>query len=89
MTAFLMQFVYTGHWFLSLALIAIPIAVAVVTKQYMKLYSLSKEHAASNGDKSIQDKIVKLSENNPKWIMIITQTYSAISIILLLSKFLL
>jgi 4-hydroxybenzoate polyprenyltransferase len=87
--AFLLQFIYAQHSFLSFVLVAIPIACFFVLKQFRKLYSLSKEYTASNSSSLLEEKIVNLSANNPQWIKIITQTYSAISIILLLSKFLL
>jgi hypothetical protein len=85
--AFLLQFAYTHHLFLGILLIAIPVAGFVVLKEFGKLYSLSKEYVASKGG-IIEEKIVQLSAHNPQWIMIITQTYSAISIVLLVSKFL-
>jgi 4-hydroxybenzoate polyprenyltransferase len=87
--AFLLQFASAQHPLLSVFLVAIPIAGFVVLRQFEKLYVLSKEYAASNEDKSIGEKIMQLSARNPQWIMIVTQTYSAISVILLLSKFLL
>ncbi len=87
--AFLLQFTYAQHSFLSISLFAIPAAGFFVLKQFRKLYSLSKEYIASNSSDLIGEKIVNLSAHNPQWIMIITQTYSLISIILLLSKFLL
>jgi len=87
--AFLLQFTYTQHPFLSILLIAIPVAGLFVLKRFRKLYSLSKEYMASESANSIEEKIVSLSAHNPQWIMIITQTYSVISIVLLLSKFLL
>ena len=87
--AFLLQFTYTQHPFLSILLIAIPVAGLFVLKRFRKLYSLSKEYMASESANSIEEKIVSLSAHNPQWIMIITQTYSIISIVLLLSKFLL
>lgn len=86
--AFLLQFTYTNHLFLAVLLIAIPIAVSVVLKGFRKLYSLSKEYMTSKSQ-IVEEKIVQLSAHNPQWIMIITQTYSIISVILLLSKFLL
>jgi 4-hydroxybenzoate polyprenyltransferase len=86
--AFLLQFTYTNHLFLAVLLIAIPIAVSVVLKEFRKLYSLSKEYMTSKSQ-IVEENIVQLSAHNPQWIMIITQTYSIISIILLLSKFLL
>jgi 4-hydroxybenzoate polyprenyltransferase len=87
--AFLLQFTYSQHPILSIVLVAIPIATFHVLKQFGKLYSLSKEYDKSNNSNAHREKIVNLSAHNPQWIMIITQTYSAISIILLLSKFLL
>ena len=86
--AFLLQFTCAQHSFLSILLVAIPVAGFFVLKQFRKLYSLSKEYMASNSNGPIEEKIVKLSAHNPQWIMIITQTYSVISIVLLVSKFL-
>jgi 4-hydroxybenzoate polyprenyltransferase len=87
--AFLLQFTYSQHAILAILLVAIPVAAFFVLKQFRKLYTLSKDYSESNNDDTVQEKIVNLSAHNPQWIMIITQTYSAISIILLLSKFLL
>jgi 4-hydroxybenzoate polyprenyltransferase len=87
--AFLLQFTCAQHLFLSILLVAIPVAGFFVLKQFRKLYSLSKEYVASNSSGPIEEKIVNLSAHNPQWIMIITQTYSVISIVLLVSKFLL
>jgi len=88
-TAFLLQFTYTQHWFLGVLLFAIPVAALFVLKKFRKLYSLSKEYMASKNTGSNEQEIVRLSAHNPQWIMIITQTYSVISIVLLVSKFLL
>jgi 4-hydroxybenzoate polyprenyltransferase len=86
--AFLLEFTYAQHPLLSIILVAIPVAAFVVLKEFKKLYSLSKEYMASESN-SIGEEIVRLSAHNPQWIMIITQTYSIISIVLLISKFLL
>ncbi len=88
LSAFLLQFIYAQHQFLAILLVAIPIAGFFVLREFGKLYSLSKEYVTVKSD-DIEKKIVQLSARNPKWIMIITQTYSIISIILLVSKFLL
>jgi len=87
--AFLLQFTASQHSVFRIALIAIPVAAFFVLKQFGKLYSLSKEYKESKNTDVNREKIVNLSAHNPQWIMIITQTYSIISIILLLSKFLL
>jgi len=86
--AFLLQFTYAQHLFLAVLLVAIPVAGSVVLKEFRKLYSLSKEYMVSQSS-STEAKIVRLSAHNPQWVMIITQTYSIISIVLLVSKFLL
>ncbi len=86
--AFLLQFTYAQHLFLAVLLVAIPVAGFVVLKEFRELYSLSKEYMVSESN-SIEEKIVHLSAHNPQWIMIITQTYSIISIVFLVSKFLL
>ncbi|MDH5754607.1 MAG: UbiA family prenyltransferase, partial [Candidatus Bathyarchaeota archaeon] len=86
--AFLLQFTYAQHLFLAILLVVIPVAGFVVLKEFRKLYSLSKEYMVSKSN-SIEEKIVHLSAHNPQWIMIVTQTYSVMSIVLLVSKFLL
>jgi 4-hydroxybenzoate polyprenyltransferase len=88
-TAFLLQFNHDQHLFLAVFLVAIPVAGLIVLKDFRKLYSLSKEYTTSKNDSTIEEKIVQLSAHNPRWIMIITQTYCIISIVLLVSKFLL
>ena len=87
--AFLLHFTYTQYPFLAVLLVAIPVAGFFVLKEFWKLYSLSKEYMVSKSNSLIEEKIVHLSAHNPRWIMIITQTYSVISIVLLVSKFLL
>jgi 4-hydroxybenzoate polyprenyltransferase len=86
---FLLQFTYSQHYILSIILVAIPVAALFVLRQFGRLYFLSKEYEESNKSEISQEKIVNLSAHNPQWIMVVTQTYSAISIVLLLSKFLL
>jgi len=86
--AFLLQFIYAHHLFLAVLLVAVPVAAFVVLGEFRKLYSLSEEYMVSKSN-SAEEKIVQLSAHNPQWIMMITQTYSIISIFLLLSKFLL
>ncbi len=85
--AFLLQFTFSMHPLLDILVVAIPIAAFVVLRQFKRLYGLCKEYSTSKDDASVKERIVNLSAKNPQWIMIITQTYSAISIVLLLSKF--
>jgi 4-hydroxybenzoate polyprenyltransferase len=88
-TAIFLEWTYGQHALLSVFLLAIPIVVLYVLGKFRKLYSLSKEHTSSDSQSSVAEKIVSLSAHNPQWIMLVTQTYSIMSIILLLSKFLL
>ena len=75
------------HPLLSLLLIAVAIADLIVLRKFKKLYALSNEYENSNGAKSIEQEITDFSANNQKWIMLVTQTYSALSIIMLVNKF--
>lgn len=89
-TAFLLELVYGPHPFLGVFLLAIPVALLVVLRKFKKLYSLSKEYMTSKDrQSSIAETIVSLSAHSPQWIMLVTQTYSFMSIMLLMSKFLL
>ena len=87
-TAFFIIFAYGQYPLLSLLVIAIAIADLIVLRKLKKLYSLSNEYENSSGQNSIAREITSFSANNPKWIMLVTQTYSLISIIMLVSKFL-
>jgi 4-hydroxybenzoate polyprenyltransferase len=87
--AFLLQFVYSMRAWLSILLLAIPVVWFHVFKRFRELHTLSKVYLTSGSDSSTKEAIMSLSAHNPRWIMMITQTFSAISIVLLLSKFLL
>jgi 4-hydroxybenzoate polyprenyltransferase len=77
---------FYGHYpILSIFLIAVIAAIAVVLRQFVKLYRLCKGYDANNSETTAQA-IVDLSANNPKWIMLVTQTYSILSLILLVSR---
>jgi 4-hydroxybenzoate polyprenyltransferase len=85
--AFLASFIYGQYQILGLSVLAIAVTDIIVLRKFKKLYTLSKEYESSNRDLTAEE-IISFSANNPKWIMLVTQTYSAISIILLVSKFL-
>lgn len=87
-TAFLLTFAFGKYPWLSVLLLAVPIAVSFVLVKFRKLHSMSKELARSNTQDSVSEEIVRFSAHNPQWIMVITQTYSFLSIILLVSKIL-
>jgi len=88
-TAFFLEWAYGQHLWLSVFLLAMPVAVLFVLGKFKKLHSLSKELASSKSQSSLAEDIVSLSAHNQQWIMLVTQTYSIMSIILLISKFLL
>ena len=89
-TALLLEWGVNQQLWLSVFLLTIPISVLFVLGKFRQLYSLSKNYEASEKNRAdLREKIVDLSSDNPKWIMIVTQTYSILSIILLASKFIL
>jgi 4-hydroxybenzoate polyprenyltransferase len=88
-TALFLEWSFNQQLRFSILIPAIPIAVVFVLAKFRKLYSLSKEYENSNDQNRsvLEEKIVNLSSDNPKWIMLVTQTYSLLSIMLLASKF--
>lgn len=88
-TAFFLEWTFMQHPLLSIFLLAIPVSVLIVLGKFKKLYSLSKEYVSSKNQSSKAEEIMSLSAHNPQWIMLVTQTYSFLSILLLISKFLL
>jgi len=86
-TAFFVTFAYGRYPVLSLSVLAIAVADLIVLRKLRKLYTLSKEYENSSDQNSVAREITTFSTNNPKWIMLVTQTYSLISIVMLISKF--
>lgn len=87
--ALLLEWISNGSSGLNLSLIVIPLVVSYVIGKFRKLYSLSIDYETSSDPTRdvLKEKIVNSSSDNPKWIMIVTQTYTLLSIILLFSKF--
>lgn len=89
-TALLLEWSANQQLWLSVFLLGIPLSVLFVLGKFRQLYSLSKNYEAFERNGSdLREKIVNLSSDNAKWIMIVTQTYSILSILLLASKFIL
>ena len=89
-TALFLEWSANQQLWLSVFLLGIPLSVLFVLGKFRQLYSLSKNYETSERNGSdLREKIVNLSSDNPKWIMIVTQTYSMLSILLLASKFIL
>lgn len=86
-TGYLLQFLSQNKPLLSLILLFIPAAAFFVLAKFNQLYTLSKKLSSDSDSNPIAQQIVDSSAHNPQWIMIVTQTYSAISIIMMLSKF--
>lgn len=88
-TALFLEWTFSERSWLSIFLLTIPVAVLFVIGKFKKLYSLSKDFESSKDQKcsNLEEKIVNLSSDNPKWIMLVTQAYSLLSVILLASKF--
>ena len=86
--SFFITFAYGRYPLLSLLVAVMAIIDLVVLRKFKKLYELSKDYENSRERNTVAQEIVRFSANNPKWIMLVTQTYSIISIIMLMSKFL-
>lgn len=85
--AFFLEWTYSQRSWLNIFLLTIPLAVICVLEKFKRLYSLSKQLAASDIQSPIAENLVNLSAQNPRWIMLVTQTCCLMPIILLLSKF--
>jgi len=83
----LLNWTVNQQLWLSVFLLGIPVSVLFVLGKFRQLYSLSKNYEASENGSNYRERIVNLASDNPKWIMIVTQTYSILSILLLASKF--
>ncbi|UCG37431.1 MAG: hypothetical protein JSV64_03940, partial [Candidatus Bathyarchaeota archaeon] len=86
-TSFFVIFAFGPYPVLSLSVLAIAVADLFVLRNLRKLYLLSKDYEDSNDQDPIAREITAFSANNPKWIMLVTQTYSLISLVMLISKF--
>jgi len=86
--AFLFELVYSPYPYLAVLTLAIPVVLCIVSRKLNRLYLLSKKHMPSNSNSSIGEEIVAYAAHNPQWIMLVTQTYSIMSIVLLIEKLL-
>ena len=87
--ALLLEWVRNQLSVLGIFVLAIPVVVLFVLSNFWKLYRLTREFDDANGPDRLvlERKITDLSSENPKWIMLVTQTYMILSIMLLLAKF--
>ncbi|MCW4008185.1 MAG: UbiA family prenyltransferase [Candidatus Bathyarchaeota archaeon] len=87
-TALFLEWSVDQQVWLSVFLLGIPVSVLFVLNKLWHLYSLSKSYETSHDSAELRERIVDLASDNPKWIMMVTQTYSILSVLLLASKFL-
>jgi len=79
---------YSGFPLLSVFLIVMAVAYLHILRKCWRLYSLSKRHAAATPDHkgAVEQGIVDVAVENPKWITLITQVIVLMCIVLLASK---
>jgi chlorophyll synthase len=85
--AYLLEWLTGSRPYLAVLLLIIPVSVFFVITKIRKLHDLSKQYMDSYGNITLKEQIVSISAHNPQWIIIITQTYSVLSVILLINKF--
>jgi 4-hydroxybenzoate polyprenyltransferase len=83
--AYFLEWISGSRPLLCVLLLIIPLSVVFVVSKIAKLYTLSKQY--TKGNTMLEEQIVGLSAHNPQWIIIITQTYSVLSLLLLFNKF--
>jgi len=87
--AYFLEFAVNAHVALTVFLLVPVAAVLFVLRQFIMLHSLSKKFAASTESETLKEDVVNLSAHNPLWIMLVTQAYNLIAIVLFISKFVL
>jgi 4-hydroxybenzoate polyprenyltransferase len=84
--AFFAEFAQGRYPVLSLLVAAMATIDGIVLRKFQKLYTLSQKYERFPSHKPLAQEIMRFSANNPKWIMLVTQTYSLLSILLFASK---
>jgi len=87
--AFLFRLASGLQPWLNVFLLTIVVADTLVLRDLKTLYSLSNEYALSENRDSVAEDIKRLAGNSPKWIIMASQAAVFMSLILLISKFLL
>ena len=85
-----LRLIYGPHPTLTAFLLFLVAAYYYALGKYRKLYSLSKEFESREEGyrRSVEQSIVELSAQNPRWITLVTQTIVFVSLVLLVAKFL-
>ncbi len=84
--AFVLEFISGVHPMLAISVLTLAAADYIALTKFRRLYSLSKKFKSFTDDSTVVDEITDLSARNPQWVMLITQTYSLLSILLLASR---
>jgi 4-hydroxybenzoate polyprenyltransferase len=85
--AYLLEWLNGPRPYLAVLLFIVPISVIYVITKIRRLLILARQYTNSQGNVKLKEQIVDISAHNPQWIIIITQTYSFLSVVLLLNKF--
>ncbi len=75
---------------LSIALVVMAAAYLYILRKYWKLLKLSKKHAQASAESqsALEQEIVNVAVENPKWITLVTQSIVLLCIVLIISKLL-
>ena len=85
-TGLFLKLVYGAYPVLTVLLLFMAVTFYLILRKYKTLYFLSKKYRSSKERNTIEQDIVKLSAQNPKWITLITQIILIMSIVVLVSK---
>ncbi len=85
---FALEFAAHSLSVLSAFLLIMAAAYTYILSKYLKLYRLSKKFDSTQDKPVTEQEIVQLAAENPKWITLVTQSIVAVSLVLLVSKFL-
>jgi chlorophyll synthase len=88
MSAFMMTPTLSLEPIIALSFLAMVVADLYVLRAFLRLYRLSKDHEAVEGEAMgvIGEEVVEFSSQNPKWITIVTQAIIFVNLVYLVGK---
>lgn len=88
MSAFMMTPTLSLEPIIALSFLAMVVADLYVLRAFHRLYRLSKDHEAVEGEAMgvIGEEVVEFSSQNPKWITIVTQAIIFVNLVYLVGK---
>jgi hypothetical protein len=87
-TGFIIEFFANSLAVLGASLFIMAAAYVYILSKYARLYAFSKKLDQTEHRPQIEQDIVNLATENPKWITLITQSIVIVCLVLLISKFL-